>query len=367
MTTPTPSERFLATLAEQLRALGARDADDIVGEIRSHLAENPAAEAEALGALGDPRELAAALLAEREEGARDAGVKPAGATLQAFSWAADAVWAVWPVALAWPLLLIVGAGLVVSPDPLGLALLAFAAPGGAIVTLIALALVAGPLVALVRAARRRGRGLPTLGTRVAGLSAGRSAQSSGWVWATGEGGALPPIPHPVRARVALGFALLAVIAGVTWAPALGQVAWMQSQTFDARMNTDDLRMQLYQAAAEGWTRDLYTAALGGTMSAFIDNGDKGFSAKEGLLAGLASSLKADRVTGWRLGLGGDVSVKLSGDSADVVVPVVEVTPTGERNVMIGFHVVDPQGESKGFDQTWSLTSIDRGLNTSSGK
>jgi uncharacterized membrane protein len=363
MNTQTPSERFLAILAEQLRALGAKDADDIVREMRSHIAEtlaqSAAAEAETLAALGDPRELAAALLAERQDASREEGVRPASAARRAFSWLADVASATWPLALGWPLALAVGASLPASPDPVGFAMLLIAQPAGAIVVLTALALVVWPVVALVRTARRRRRGLPTLGTRASKLSAGRSSNSAGWVWAVEGGHALPPVPHPVRARVALAFVLAAIVVGIVWLPTLALFSWKQSETQSAQDHTNDLRMQSYQASAEGWTRDIYTAALSGKMPALVGRGDKGFTASDAVLLGLAASVKADGVSDWRLDLADSQAVTLSGGSANVAVPVVESLPTGGRRVVLHFHVVDPRFGTVKPDEAWSLTGIDR--------
>jgi hypothetical protein len=157
--------------------------------------------------------------------------------------------------------------------------------------------------------------------------------------------------------VALAFALAAIVLGML--PWLAALTWTQSETQSAQDHTNDLRMQSYQASAEGWTRDIYTAALSGKMPALIGRGDKGFAASDAMLLGLAASVKADGISDWRLDLPDSQAVTLSGGSANVAVPVVESSPTGGRRVVLHFHVVDPRLGTVKPDEAWSLMGIDR--------
>lgn len=365
MSKPQPVEQFLTTLHDQLRALGAADVDDLVNEMRSHLADQLAedperSESDVVESMGDPRELASALLAGRASGASESAWPGQGAHLsrRVAAWAVDALWALWVPALLWPIAAIGVVLMMASLDPVGLILGSNSVP---IVLVLAISLVpVGWFVTvLVRAANGRRIGRPTIGTRATRLTPWNESGPVVWVDADSAppGVALAPVPHRGRARLALVVALVLTLIGALWVPA---VAWRQQGTSKrevAQSAENDARITAYTAGGESRVRALYSAALAGKSD--IING--GFTARDTILQDFVDDLEWRGVTDYRLGFYDVEPVAMDpadSERATVAIPVIESAPDGEVMRLVHFTVVDPQNGSSGADQTWTLESID---------
>lgn len=99
----TATERYLAQVRKELSSLPKRDANDLVAELRSHLNEScaehqdDAVVAEVLAEMGEPRELAQRMIAERIAGA---GLGRVPLATRATASVVDALLAVAPLLLA---------------------------------------------------------------------------------------------------------------------------------------------------------------------------------------------------------------------------------------------------------------------------
>lgn len=365
MSKPHSVEQFLGTFGDQLRALGATDVEDLVNEMRSHLADRLAedperSETDVVDSIGDPRELASALLAGRASGASESEWpgKGARASRRVAAWAVDVLWALWVPALLWPVTAIGVVLATASLDPVGLILGSSSLP---IVLVLAISVVPVTwfLLVLVRATTARRLGRPTIGTRATRLTPFNDAGPVVWVDADSAppGVSLPPVPHRGRARLALAVAATLTLLGVLWVPA---VAWLQqgaSKQEAADSAQLDARINAYTSGGERRMRALYSAALAGKT----DIVDGSFNARATLLRSFAADLKKRGVTDYRIGFYDTAPVEIDpADSARaaVAIPVIESTPDGEVMRLVRFTVVDPQNGSYGADQTWTLDSID---------
>jgi hypothetical protein len=218
---------------------------------------------------------------------------------------------------------------------------------------------------LRRAWLARHLGTPTLGTRVAGIVAQRTAEAIHWVAAdAGAAAGIPAAPHRGRARIAASLALAALLGGLAWLPALAVIGSGQQQATETAYRYDEARQQAYQATAEGFTRDLYAATLGEPVAAtaYLARGDKGYAAADKTLSDFFARSQAEKVSAWTFGLADVPAVRLDPEAADratVAIPVIETTPQGDRVVTLRFIVIDPQSNSSGADESWTLAAIDR--------
>ena len=187
------TEQYLRRVADGLEALGQTEADEVLAELATHIAEATAEaggdESKALAGFGSPDLLAARILQERGLLAEGAGLRDAPGWMRLAAVAIDA--ARWLLLLWFLLGSVFFVGVAGSPSPLSLTL------GWVYV----LAVIAGTVWWWVRIRRQRGHvtaGMTTLGLRrvrvgdttrlvrtrdIPGLRRGRSELVGSVVWA----------------------------------------------------------------------------------------------------------------------------------------------------------------------------------------
>lgn len=370
-TLPQPAEEFLGRLARELRTMGARDAKELTEEVRSHITEalgsasdRDAKAADVVAGFGDARELAAAMLAERAEGESDIAAPAASSLARFMAWTADVVCAITPTALLWPFVIMFGAMLQASLVPLELLLAPPVLPATAALIGASVLAIGWPPAYIIRTVRNRRDGRPTIGTRSAGLTCVRTHGKTRWISNSHAPGAgVPPAPAVGRARLAVAAAVLLVATGSGWAVAASAMHAQAARTAQEDAHLSELRIQAYQASAQGWVRDAYAAALAGTMDSLLERGDRGFEVtaeSAQMLRGFARSVMETNVRSWEFAKSQDqpdVTLDPTGDHSTVRIRVTESTYVSRRTMVFFFTVKDPQGASFGADQSWTLDAL----------